>query len=169
MIQRAVRIDRLGTAFDHLAIYNCFPQKGLENLLRLVQRLQDRIRAIDSTVGLDASVLGEVIGTRSLEQLRKLRLGDASVMDELERENELVSTDEMKFPLMLYLQQVGMDRIRAIPSGIGSGIGKTVPPRPAGVFFAFQAGDRHFWRLYASDGDHSGQTPPVSLPTYIAR
>jgi len=153
MIQRAGRIDRLGTAFDHLAIYNCFPQKGLENLLRLVQRLQDRIRAIDSTVGLDASVLGEVIGTRSLEQLRKLRLGDASVMDELERENELVSTDEMKFPLMLYLQQVGMDRIRAIPRGIGSGIGKTVPPRPAGVFFAFQAGDRHFWRLYMNDGE----------------
>lgn len=176
MIQRAGRIDRLGTAFDHLAIYNCFPQKGLENLLRLVQRLQDRIRAIDSTVGLDASVLGEVIGTRSLEQLRKLRLGDASVMDELERENELVSTDEMKFPLMLYLQQVGMDRIRAIPSGIGSGIGKTVPPRPAGVFFAFQAGDRHFWRLYASDGEviqdkrrlfrylHTSPDEPRSMP-----
>ncbi|MEO8393208.1 MAG: helicase-related protein [Chloroflexota bacterium] len=153
MIQRAGRIDRLGTEFEQLAIYNCFPQKGLENLLRLVQRLQDRIRAIDTTVGLDASVLGEVIGTRSLEQLRKLRLGDASVMDELERENELVSTDEMKFPLMLYLQQVGMDRIRAIPRGIGSGIGKTMPPRPAGVFFAFQAGDRHFWRLYADDGE----------------
>lgn len=153
MIQRAGRIDRLGTNFEQLAIYNCFPQKGLEKLLRLVQRLQDRIRAIDTSVGLDASVLGEVIGTRSLEQLRKLRLGDASVMDELERENELVSTDEMKFPLMLYLQQVGMDRIRAIPRGIGSGMGKTVPPRPAGVFFAFQAGDRHFWRLFANDGE----------------
>ena len=153
MIQRAGRIDRLGTEFEQLAIYNCFPQKGLENLLRLVQRLQDRIRAIDMTVGLDASVLGEVIGTRSLEQLRKLRLGDVSIMDELERENELVSTDEMKFPLMLYLQQVGMDRIRAIPRGIGSGIGKTIPPRPTGVFFAFQAGDRHFWRLYAADGE----------------
>ncbi len=153
MIQRAGRIDRLGTSFEQLAIYNCFPQKGLENLLRLVQRLQDRIRAIDATVGLDASVLGEVIGTRSLEQLRKLRLGDSSVMDDLERENELVSTDEMKFPLMLYLQQVGMDRIRAIPSGIGSGLGKTVPPRPTGVFFAFQAGDRHFWRLFTDDGE----------------
>jgi SNF2 family DNA or RNA helicase len=153
MIQRAGRIDRLGTAFDRLMIYNCFPQKGLENLLRLVQRLQDRIRDIDSTVGLDASVLGEMISTRSLEQLRKLRQGDASIMDELERDNELVSTDEMKFPLMLYLQQMGMDRIRAIPRGIGSGMGKTTPPRPAGVFFAFQAGDRHFWRFHAADGE----------------
>jgi superfamily II DNA or RNA helicase len=153
MIQRAGRIDRLGTPFEQLAIYNCFPQKGLEDLLRLVERLQDRIRQIDSTVGLDASVLGEVIGTRSLDQLRKLRLGDMSVMDELERENELVSTDEMKFPLMLYLQQVGLDRIQAIPRGIGTGMGKTTPPRPSGVFFAFQAGDRHYWRLNTADGE----------------
>lgn len=153
MIQRAGRIDRLGTQFERLEIYNCFPQKGLESLLGLVERLQDRIRTIDSTVGLDASVLGEAISSRSLAQLRKLRLGDASVMDELERDNELVSTDEMKFPLMLYLQQVGMDRIRAIPRGIGSGMGKTTPPRPAGVFFAFQAGDRHFWRFYGADGE----------------
>jgi len=33
--------------------------------------------------------------------------------------------------------------------GIGSGITKSL--RPAGVFFAFQAGDRHFWRLYTAD------------------
>jgi hypothetical protein len=151
MIQRAGRIDRLGTSFEHLAIYNCFPQSGLESLLGLVQRLQDRIRDIDRTVGLDASVLGEMVSTRSLDQLRRLREGDTNVIDELERDTELVSTDEMKFPLMLYLQQMGMDRIRSIPRGIGSGIGKT--PRPSGVFFAFQAHDRHFWRLYTNDGE----------------
>lgn len=151
MIQRAGRIDRLGTSFEELAIFNCFPQSGLERLLGLVQRLQDRIRDIDRTVGLDASVLGEVVNSRSLDQLRRLHLGDTDVIDELERETELVSTDEMKFPLMLYLQQVGMDKVRSIPCGIGSGIGKS--PRPSGVFFAFQAGDRHFWRLYANDGE----------------
>ncbi|MBZ0276214.1 MAG: helicase, partial [Anaerolineae bacterium] len=151
MIQRAGRIDRLGTEFEELAIYNCFPQSGLESLLGLVQRLQDRIRDIDRTVGLDASVLGEVISARSLEQLRRLRAGDTNIIDELERDNELVSTDEMKFPLMLYLQQVGMDRIRSIPRGIGSGMARS--PRPSGVFFAFQAGDRHFWRFYAQDGE----------------
>jgi len=153
MIQRAGRIDRLGTSFEHLAIYNCFPQSGLESLLGLVQRLQDRIRDIDRTVGLDASVLGEMVSTRSLDQLRRLRDGDTHIIDELERDTELVSTDEMKFPLMLYLQQMGMDRIRSIPRGIGSGMGKLIPPRPSGVFFAFQAHDRHFWRLYTNDGE----------------
>jgi superfamily II DNA or RNA helicase len=150
MIQRAGRIDRLGTPFTDLAIYNCFPDSGLESLLRLVERLQDRIRDIDRSVGLDASVLGEVISARSLNQLRKLRDGNAGILDELERDAELVSTDEMKFPLILYLQQMGMEKIRSIPRGIGSGIGRSV--RPSGVFFAFQAGDRHFWRLYPTDG-----------------
>lgn len=151
MIQRAGRIDRLGTTFPELSIYNCFPQAGLEQLLGLVERLQDRIRQIDSTVGLDASVLGETISTRSLDQLRRLRGGDADIIDELERDNELVSTDEMKLPLMLYLQQVGLERIRAIPCGIGSGMGRS--QRRSGVFFAFQARDQHFWRLYTNDGE----------------
>lgn len=151
MIQRAGRIDRLGTEFENLHIFNCFPQAGLEALLGLVESLRNRIQAIDRTVGLDASVLGEVVSTRSLEQLRRLRQEDRTVLDDLERETELVSTDEMKFPLMAYLQQVGMEKINSIPRGIGSGIAKS--RRPSGVFFAFQAQDRHFWRLYTNEGE----------------
>lgn len=154
MIQRAGRIDRLGTDFAELHIYNCFPQSGLESLLGLVGRLQQRIRDIDRTVGLDASVLGEAVSARSLDQLRALTRGEVTVIDELEREGELTSTDEMKLPLTLHLQQVGMETIRAIPRGIGSGI--TRSKRPTGVFFAFQAGDRHFWRLYTDD------SPPIT-------
>ncbi|WP_119071972.1 helicase-related protein [Aggregatilinea lenta] len=149
MIQRAGRIDRLGTDFETLHVFNCFPQTGLEKLLGLVERLQDRIRDIDRTVGLDASILGEIVSKRSLDQLRKLRDEDQSVIDQLEQDSELVSTDEMKLPLILYLQQAGLEKIRSIPLGIGSGIAKS--PRPSGVLFAFQAGDRHFWRLYTTD------------------
>ena len=152
MIQRAGRIDRLGTDFDELNIYNCFPETGLESLLRLVERLQDRIRDIDRTVGLDASILGEVISTRSLEQLRRMRSEDEDLIDELEREIELVSTDEMKLPLMVYLQQMGMEKVQSIPKGIGSGITK-YPSRPSGIFLAFQAEDRHFWRVYTHEDE----------------
>ena len=151
MIQRAGRIDRLGTDFETLHVIKCFPQTGLEKLLGLVERLQDRIRDIDRTVGLDASILGEIVSKRSLDQLRKLRDEDQSVIDQLEQDSELVSTDEMKLPLILYLQQAGLEKIRSIPLGIGSGIAKS--PRPSGVFFAFQAGDRHFWRLYTTDDE----------------
>ncbi len=154
MIQRAGRIDRLGTNFADLAIYNCFPQTGLEDLLRLVERLQDRIRDIDSTVGLDASILGETISARSLEQLKRLSEEDERVLDELEKELELASTDEMRLPLLFYLQQQGMADIQRIPLGVGSGIAHSTS-RPTGVFLAFRAYDRHFWRLYTTDEDGS--------------
>jgi superfamily II DNA or RNA helicase len=152
MIQRAGRIDRLGTEFDTLHVFNCFPQDGLETMLNLVQRLQDRIRDIDRTVGLDASILGEAISARSLAQLRRLQNEDQTVIDELEREIELVSTDEMKLPLVVYLQQMGLEKVQSIPRGIGSGIAPS-SQRPQGIFFAFQAGDQHFWRLYTADGE----------------
>lgn len=148
MIQRAGRIDRLGSPHQHLRIINLFPEEGLEELLRLVARLQQRIQDIDRTVGLDASVLGEIVSPRSLDELRRLKAGDQSVLDELEQESELTSTDEMKLPLVLALQQWGTEKLKDLPMGIHSGKDAPVP----GVFFAFRAQDRHFWRFYPSDG-----------------
>lgn len=148
MIQRAGRIDRLGTPYTRLTIYNCFPEEGLEALLRLVERLQQRIANIDRTVGLDASVLGETIHPRSLEELKRIKAGEREVLDELERLSELVSTDEMKLPLILYLQSVGEEQMKEIPLGIHSGKRAAM----AGTFFAFRARDRHFWRFYPTGG-----------------
>lgn len=148
MIQRAGRIDRLGTSYQELFIYNCFPEEGLEALLRLVERLQERITSIDRSIGLDASVLGEVIHPRSLQELKRIKANDKEVLDELERQSELVSTDEMKLPLITYLQTIGEAYVRQIPLGIHSGKKSAVP----GTFFAFRAKDRHFWRFYPADG-----------------
>ncbi len=148
MIQRAGRVDRLGTQFQTILVYNCFPEEGLEALLGLVERLQKRIADIDRTVGLDASVLGEVIHPKSLEDLRRIKAGDKRVWDEYEDIAELTSTDEMKLPLLMYLQSIGEARVKEIPLGIHSG----KIARTAGTFFAFKARDRHFWRLYPADG-----------------
>ena len=125
MIQRAGRIDRLGTDYDELFIYNCFPEEGLELLLGLVARLQERIAMIDREVGLDASVLGETISERSLEELRRLKEADtdaekAEILEELEQLADLVSLDEMRFPLLEFIQQVGKEAAEEIPLGIHS-------------------------------------------------
>ncbi|MHB8203097.1 MAG: helicase-related protein, partial [Desulfomonilaceae bacterium] len=47
MLQRAGRIDRIGTEFDTLWIYNMFPDAGLERLLGLVESLSRKIADID--------------------------------------------------------------------------------------------------------------------------
>lgn len=152
MIQRAGRIDRLGTNYEELFIYNCFPEQGLENLLGLVARLQKRIADIDGTVGLDGSVLGEVISEKSLEELRRLKQAEteaekAAILAELELAADLVSLDEMRFPLLEFLQQVGAEAVEEIPLGIHS-TRTDVSEDLDGIFLAFRVGDKHFWHFY---------------------
>jgi SNF2 family DNA or RNA helicase len=152
LIQRAGRVDRIGSPFAQIFLYNVFPEAELESLLGLVQRLSARIAQIDQTVGLDASVLGEVISQRSLEQLRQLHRNDQSLLRDLERQAELVSTEEMKFPLISYIQQIGESVVAEIPLGIHSGKHYIARDARPGTFIAFSAGGRHFWRFYPDDG-----------------
>jgi hypothetical protein len=149
MIQRAGRIDRIGTPYELLYIYNCFPEEGLENLLRLVQRLQSRIAIIDNEVGLDGSILGEEISDRSIEELIRLKeansdLEKAAILNELEQSIDFVSADQMRFPLLEFLSRVGKGALAGIPMGIHS----TRVNGKDGVFLAFRAKERHFWCFY---------------------
>ncbi len=156
MIQRAGRIDRLGTDYEKLYIYNCFPEEGLENLLGLVERLQRRIADIDRNVGLDASVLGEEISNKSLEELRRLKQADSeaekqAILSELEQISDLISLDEMRLPLLEFIQQVGQELVEEIPLGIHSTRHFRIPDpnfSEGGIFLAFKAGDRDFWHFY---------------------
>lgn len=146
MIQRAGRIDRLGSTFETLEIANVFPEEGLERILGLVERLQLRIADIDRTVGLDASVLGENISKRSFEELRRIRAEDRSVLDELEAESELSAGDEMRLPLIAALQHLGLGDVEEMPLGLHSA--HRAPAGAKSIFFAFRAGDRVLWRVY---------------------
>lgn len=141
--------DRLGTDFENLFIYNCFPEEGLENLLGLVKQLQERIANIDREVGLDGSVLGETISEKSIEELRKLKQADtdaekAAILEELEKAADLISLDEMRFPLIEFLHKKNKELLEDIPMGIHS----TRPDGIDGVFLAFSAKDRSIWHFY---------------------
>ena len=59
MIQRNGRVNRLGTDFDTVSIYNMRPDFQLERYLQLVNRLESKINLIRFTIGTDASILGE--------------------------------------------------------------------------------------------------------------
>ncbi len=159
MIQRAGRIDRIGSPHAELLIYNCFPEAELERLLGLVGRLQARIATIGRSMGNDASILGEVVTEKSLEQIKRLKGCDHKVLVDLEEEEEeWLSSDEMRIPLVAYLQQLGEKMIDEIPLGIHSGRGDQ---SSSGIFFAFKAGDHHFWRFYEIENGHLKE-PPIT-------
>jgi superfamily II DNA/RNA helicase len=148
MIQRAGRINRLKALHDPVYVYNCYPDKELNNFLRIVERLQQRVRDIDQSVGLDHSVMGEVISEKSFEQLRRIRERDAQVIEELEQQAELVTAEDMKLPLQMFMKEVGEEELRQIPLGIRSA--REGPIK--GTFLAFKAPaedrEHHYWRFY---------------------
>jgi superfamily II DNA or RNA helicase len=167
MVQRAGRIDRIGSPFETLCVYNVFPERGLERLLQLVSSLQQKITTIDQFGMLETSVLGEVVHPRTFNHLQRIADEDESVMDELQAESELASSEFLLASLQDALASGEWD-LEALPDGIHSGRERD---DTRGLFFYFTApsvedpstggstsspgasrqGDgtrRHFWRYY---------------------
>jgi len=152
MVQRAGRIDRIGSTFAQLLIHNVFPEAGLEQLLGLVERLNRKLAAIDQTGMLDTSVLGEVVHPRTFNTLQRIAAEDETVLEELEAEADLVSSEFLLATLREVLEREQLDP-GDLPDGIHSGRAKA---GYRGLFFYFTAptsgagerpGERrHFWR-----------------------
>ena len=155
MVQRAGRIDRIGSDFDTLWVYNVFPEHELEQLLGLVESLNRKIQTIDQAGLLETSVLGEIVHPRSFNTLRRIAEEDEDVFAEQESQTELVSTQFLLATLQDMLAESDLDP-EALPDGIHSGREKE---GYKGLFFYFTAppakaegGRRHFWRYYNIDG-----------------
>lgn len=152
MIQRAGRIDRLGSEHDVLWVYNMIPEDSLEDLLGIVERLNEKIGTINEAGFLDASILGEMVSPRNFNTLRRIRDEDNAVIEEQEAFAELASSETLLRELQ---QQLATEQAREtfseLPDGIHSGLQRG---GKRGVFFYFTAPGRseetrqHFWRYY---------------------
>jgi hypothetical protein len=151
MVQRAGRIDRLGSPFEQLVIYNLFPEKELEVLIGLVASLTQKIDTINQTGFLDASILGEVVTPRDFNTIKRIAEEDNSVIEEQESFLELVSSEAMLAQLQKLLATEARSWITDLDDGIHSGIHRR---GRRGVFMYFTApqrdgqGRQHFWRYY---------------------
>jgi superfamily II DNA or RNA helicase len=149
MVQRAGRIDRIGTDFDVLWIYNMFPDQGLERLLNLVFSLSRKIAEIDRLGMLDASVLGEEVHPQTFNTLKRLEDEDSVVIDEEEQFTELASSEVLLQQLHAFLGAGGREVIDSIPDGIHSGLQRQ---GQKGIFFYFRTkgGSKQlsFWKYY---------------------
>lgn len=160
MVQRAGRIDRIGTSFETLWVMNMFPDAGLERLLGLVESLARKIADIDRQGLLDASVLGEVVHPRNFNTLRRIEQEDGKVVEEEEQFAELASSEYMLQTLKNLLDAGMRKALEELPDGIHSGLARV---GAKGVFFYFVADGKrngrakrpreHYWRyLDLKDG-----------------
>jgi len=145
MIQRAGRIDRIGSAYKEIYVYNLFPEDELEELLRLVTILQTKIMDIDDSIGLDQTVLGEKIHPKVFGIIRRMKEKDKKIWGELEAE---VFGGGEKFyqPLLDFMNRRMVEELEQIPNGVFSGLEKK---KVRGIFFYYKyENDFHYWSLY---------------------
>jgi len=144
MIQRAGRIDRIGSPFEKIFVYNFFPEQELEDLLRLVAILQSKIRDIDHSVGLDQTVLGEEVHPKVFGIIRRIKGKDSSIFEELEQEM-FGGGEQFYQPLKDFISKYGTEPLKRMPLGIYSGLERGI----SGIFFYYRyETDYHFWYLY---------------------
>jgi len=145
MIQRAGRIDRIGSPYKKIFVYNFFPEDELEELLKLVEILQNKIIDIDKSVGLDQTILGEEIHPKVFGIIRKIKGKNSKVFAELEQD-AFGGGEKFYQPLKDFLKKKALDELEKIPHGVYSGLKKG---KISGIFFYYKYGnDFHFWYLY---------------------
>jgi hypothetical protein len=86
LIQRAGRVDRIGQTSKTILVYSFFPADGVESIIRLRQRLIERLRINQETIGTDELFFEEEVssgeGAPSFQQLRDLYTEKAGVLDD---------------------------------------------------------------------------------------
>ncbi|WP_420264768.1 helicase-related protein [Candidatus Magnetominusculus dajiuhuensis] len=109
MIQRNGRINRLGSTFNEVFIYNFRPEAQLDKFLKLMKKLQDKIKVIGYSVGIDSSILGEQITEKQFGLIDKLYSGDKEkqkqAVEELERENDLAFDEVFENDLREFMRK----------------------------------------------------------------
>lgn len=119
MVQRNGRINRLGSTFEKVKIYNFRPEDQLDKFLRLLLKLQEKIKVIGASVGLDSSVLGENITPKQFGLIENIYSDDPEkqkeAIESLERENDLAFDEIFENDLRVFMRKASdeeKDRIK---------------------------------------------------------
>ncbi|MEM2941594.1 MAG: helicase-related protein [Thermoproteota archaeon] len=121
IVQRVGRVDRLGSDYDTVTAAVFLPEKQLEDILGLLEKLETKIQKAAQTVGIEATILGEKENPKNFNAIARIRKEDQTLMDELERGAELLPTQTPFQSILSYLKKAGAKSLEAIPLGKRSG------------------------------------------------
>jgi superfamily II DNA or RNA helicase len=125
MIQRSGRINRLGSQHSKVLVANCKPHTDLETYLKLVKRLENKLDAINNSIGLDQDVLkgDEANPMEFIEKAQK-----ASDIEFVQGEDVLGWTDNFIADLKSFVEthsDAEVERIQKMPIGKWNYLPKT--------------------------------------------
>ena len=128
IVQRIGRVDRLTS--DHDAVHSraCYPDDQLDDLLRLMATLVGKIDLVNQLGLLETELLEEIPTPKQFEgnmasRIRALAAGPGSesVIEDLERESDLMPGASPLNELYRYMKQQSVEYMRQIPIGRRSG------------------------------------------------
>ena len=154
LIQRAGRIDRMGSSYDKVYLINMLQNDGnpdspesLEHFIGLMKKLYRKIGSIKAAIGIDAPILGEDASPLDFGTIQRLiSAGDGTVLAKLAEEIEQFSNDP-KDRLMEMIGEMGEETIKGLPNGIGA----IKQYEREGVFSLFTDGMNYHWRMKFED------------------
>lgn len=167
LVQRHGRIDRIGSPHAEVFIRCVLPDRQLDALLGLEERLHRKLKTAAATVGLEDEVLpGSAVAdhtfTEPREEIERLRREDPTLF-ETGGETHAYSGEEYRQELRSALEDPSTRRlIQSLPWGSGSGMRKVGAP-PGFVFCARVADhERPLFRWVARDAGEDGEPEVVS-------
>jgi hypothetical protein len=134
MIQRNGRINRIGSVYETVKVFNMFPDVNLNEYLALVERLKMKIEQIRHTIGTDQSILGEEANPKEFVDLyddekandvgKRLADEDEVLLTEDEFVNDLRKFDSTATALQKNrVQRIGVGKWGVAPSAAKTHLG----------------------------------------------
>jgi len=121
IVQRAGRVDRLGSKHDTATSAVFIPERELEDLLGLLEKLETKIQKIADTIGIETTILGERENPRNFNAAARIAKEDQELMDDLEMASELLPMKTPFQSILEYLKKAGAKSLETIPLGRRSG------------------------------------------------
>jgi hypothetical protein len=146
LVQRHGRIDRIGSPHDSVFIRCFFPDRGLDRILRLEERLKRKLTQAARSVGVESEALPgtrsdlDVIFSETRDEIERLRRRDPTLFERGGEGETAYSGEEYRQELRRALQDAALaEKIKTLPWGAGSG--QVVTGSEPGFVFCVRVGD----------------------------
>jgi len=121
IVQRVGRVDRLTSEFEFVTSAVFIPEKELETVLNLLEKLQNKITTIAETVGHEIPIIGEDPRPKDFNAIDRIKINDSSLINDLEQSADMISSDKPFDLLLAFMKKIGEKPLQAIPMGCRSG------------------------------------------------
>ena len=122
IVQRVGRVDRLTSRFRNITSAVFIPEKELNELLGILEKLERKIHDIGKIVGAEGSILGEKENPKTFNALARIQSDDQGLIDDMEEGADLFGMMTPYQEILSYVKNLGSDTLRTIRYGRRSGL-----------------------------------------------